>query len=81
MGEAGAYNPTIRRRLAAGSQPLSSPQLARLHETFGVTVPLRRLFDGSTIRELARALTVELLGVASNEDLAEILAEAEGSCL
>jgi acyl carrier protein len=64
-----------------GHSLLAVKMLARLHETFGVTVPLGRLFDGSTIRELAGALTVELLGATSDDDLASILAEAEGPAL
>jgi hypothetical protein len=55
--------------------------LGRLHETFGVTQPLGRLFDGSSIREPARALTAQLLVDTSSEDLGEILSKAEDSGL
>jgi len=62
-----------------GHSLLAVKMLARVHETFGITLPLGRLFDSPTIRELAQALTVELLGDTTSDDLAEILAEAEDS--
>jgi amino acid adenylation domain-containing protein len=58
-----------------GHSLLAVKMLARVHDSVGVSLALRQLFDGSTIRELADALTTELLAGASGDDLAQILAE------
>jgi amino acid adenylation domain-containing protein len=51
---------------------------SRLHDTFGVEVPLRALFDAPTIPDVAQALTIELareLARDAPERLASLLAE------
>ncbi|HEX5853263.1 MAG TPA: amino acid adenylation domain-containing protein [Solirubrobacteraceae bacterium] len=60
-----------------GHSLLAVKMLARVHESLGVSLALRQLFDSSTIRELAQALTAELLAEADGEDLAQILAESQ----
>jgi acyl-coenzyme A synthetase/AMP-(fatty) acid ligase/acyl carrier protein len=60
-----------------GHSLLAVKMLARVQDTLGLNPPLGLLFDHSTIRELARALTAELLGEVSGEDLEQLLAEAQ----
>ena len=60
-----------------GHSLLAVKMLARVHDSLGVSLALRQLFDSSTIRELAEALTADLLAGASGDDLAQVLAEAK----
>jgi amino acid adenylation domain-containing protein len=60
-----------------GHSLLAVKMLARVHDSLGISLALRRLFEGSSIRELAQALTAELLADASGEDLAQILDESQ----
>jgi acyl carrier protein len=60
-----------------GHSLLALKMVARVHDSLGVSCPLRQLFDGPTIRELARALTTELLAEASGDELAQLLAEVQ----
>jgi len=60
-----------------GHSLLALKLLARVHDSLGVSFALRQLFDGPTIRELAQALTAELLAEASGGELAQLLAEAQ----
>ncbi|MCA1682473.1 MAG: amino acid adenylation domain-containing protein [Actinobacteria bacterium] len=62
-----------------GHSLLAVKMLARLHDDVGVALPLGNLFDGSTIRELAEAVTAGLLTDTEPEDLARLLAEAEAA--
>jgi amino acid adenylation domain-containing protein len=60
-----------------GHSLLAVKMLARVHDSLGISLALRQLFDGPSIRELARALTAELLAEASGEDLAQIMDESQ----
>lgn len=60
-----------------GHSLLAVKMLARVHDSLGISLALRQLFEGSSIRELAQALTTELLAEASGEDLAQILDESQ----
>jgi acyl-CoA synthetase (AMP-forming)/AMP-acid ligase II/acyl carrier protein len=60
-----------------GHSLLAVKMLARLHERIGLTVPLGSVFGRSTLRELAEAVTAELLGDASGEEVAQMVADAE----
>lgn len=62
-----------------GHSLLAVKMLALLEDTVGVTLPLRALFDSTTIRELAQAVSAELLGGAESDDLAQLLSEAEAA--
>jgi acyl carrier protein len=62
-----------------GHSLLAVKMLALLEDSVGVTLPLRVLFDRTTIRELAQAVTAELLGGAESDDLAQLLSEAEAA--
>jgi amino acid adenylation domain-containing protein len=59
-----------------GHSLLAVRMLARVQQSLGVSLALRHLFDSSTVRELARELTAELLAGVDGEDLAQILAES-----
>jgi amino acid adenylation domain-containing protein len=58
-----------------GHSLLAVKMLARVHDSLGVSLALRQLFDGSTMSELAGALTAELLAEAKSDDVAHVLAE------
>jgi amino acid adenylation domain-containing protein len=60
-----------------GHSLLAVKMLARVHDILGARLALPQLFDSSTVRELAAALTAELLAGASGDDLAQILAETQ----
>jgi acyl carrier protein len=62
-----------------GHSLLAVKMLARVQEQFGVDLYLGTVFENSTVRELAGALTGQLLGDAGDDELAELLAEAEAS--
>ena len=60
-----------------GHSLLAVKMLSRVHDSLGVSLALPQLFESPTMRELAGALTAELLAGASSDDLAQILAEAQ----
>jgi len=62
-----------------GHSLLAVKMLAQLHETLGVSLPLGSLFDGSTIREFSREVTVALLDDVAGDDLAELLTEVDST--
>jgi amino acid adenylation domain-containing protein len=62
-----------------GHSLLALKMFAQLHETLGVSLPLARLFDASTIRSLADDVTTDLLGDASADGLSALLAEVEST--
>jgi amino acid adenylation domain-containing protein len=62
-----------------GHSLLAVKMLARLQETLGVAIPLAHLFDASTVRELAVAISATLLGEAGDEDLLRLIAELEAT--
>jgi amino acid adenylation domain-containing protein len=62
-----------------GHSLLAVKMLARVQENFGVDLYLGTVFEHSTIRALANELTGQLLGDAGDDELAELLAEAEAS--
>jgi acyl carrier protein len=60
-----------------GNSLLATRLASRLRETFPVEVPLRALFEATTIRELARlleSLLVERVDSLSEEEAARLLA-------
>lgn len=65
---------------AAGGQSLTLVRfLARVQETFGVELPVDRLFDTDlTAAVAARLITQAQLDAAADADLAAVLAEVEG---
>jgi amino acid adenylation domain-containing protein len=62
-----------------GHSLLAVKMLARLQESFGLDLYLGAVFEHSTVRELAGAVTIRLLGDADDDELADLLAEAEAS--
>jgi amino acid adenylation domain-containing protein len=60
-----------------GHSLLALTMLARVHDSLGVLLALRQVFDGPTIRELAQKVATELLAEASGGELAQLLAEAQ----
>jgi acyl carrier protein len=62
-----------------GHSLLAVKMLARVQESFGLDLYLGTVFEHSTVRELAGTLTEHLLGEAGDDELAELLAEAEAS--
>lgn len=65
---------------AIGGQSLTLVRfLARVQETFGVELPVDRLFDTDlTVAVAARLITQVQLDGAADDDLAAVLAEVEG---
>lgn len=65
---------------ALGGQSLTLVRfLARVQESFGVELPVDRLFDADlTVAAAARHITQAQLDAAADGDLAELLAEVEG---
>jgi hypothetical protein len=53
--------------------------LARVQEDFGLDLYLGSVFEHSTVRELAGAVTAGLLADAGDDELADLIAEAEAS--
>jgi amino acid adenylation domain-containing protein len=62
-----------------GHSLLAVKMLARVQQGLGVDLALATVFEHSTVRELAAGVTSVLLGEASDEELAELLAEVEAS--
>ncbi len=62
-----------------GHSLLAVKMLARVQETMGIDLYLGIVFENSTVRELAIAVTSGLLGEAGEDELADLLAEAEAS--
>ena len=62
-----------------GHSLLALKMLARVQQGLGVDLPITTVFDHSTVRELAAGVAEALLGEASDEELAELLAGAEAS--
>ncbi len=62
-----------------GHSLLAVKMLARVQESFGLDLYLGTVFEHSTVRELAPAVTEQLLGETGQDELAELLAEAEAS--
>jgi amino acid adenylation domain-containing protein len=62
-----------------GHSLLAVKMLARVQVDFGIDLYLGTVFEHSTVRELAGALTEQLVGDAGDDELAELLAEAEAS--
>jgi amino acid adenylation domain-containing protein len=62
-----------------GHSLLAVKMLARVQESFGLDLYLGTVFEHSTVRELASAVSAQLLGEAGDDELADLLAEAEAS--
>jgi hypothetical protein len=62
-----------------GHSLLAVKMLARVQEIFDLDLYLGIVFERSTVRELAARLTEGLLGEAEDDELADLLAEAEAS--
>ena len=62
-----------------GHSLLAVRMLARVQDKLGVGIALGTVFEQSTVRELAAAVTNEMLGDADGDELAALLAEAEAS--
>jgi len=61
-----------------GHSLLATQALARIREAFGVTLPLRALFDNPTVASLSSILIEKELERADDDLLAKLLAELEG---
>ena len=61
-----------------GHSLLATQMLARLHDTFGVEVPLRVLFDSPTVAALASHVASAKLEILAGENLEDLLAQLEG---
>jgi amino acid adenylation domain-containing protein len=62
-----------------GHSLLAVKMLARMHAATGIDLYLGTVFEHSTIRDLAASLSGQLLDDAGEDELAELLAEAEAS--
>jgi amino acid adenylation domain-containing protein len=62
-----------------GHSLLAIRMLALVHDVLGTDLHLGRVFDHPTIRELASQVTLDLLGDASNAELAALLADPDAS--
>jgi acyl-CoA synthetase (AMP-forming)/AMP-acid ligase II/acyl carrier protein len=62
-----------------GHSLLAAKMLARVQQSVGVDLPLGIVFDHPTVRELADAVTGELLNEADDSELAALLSEIEAS--
>jgi amino acid adenylation domain-containing protein len=62
-----------------GHSLLAVKMLARVQASMGIDLYLGIVFENSTVRELAVAVTSGLLGEAGEDELADLLAEAEAS--
>jgi non-ribosomal peptide synthetase component F/acyl carrier protein len=61
-----------------GHSLLATQMLARLHNTFGVEVPLRVLFDAPTLSALSAHVATAKVESLAGEDLDALLAQLEG---
>jgi amino acid adenylation domain-containing protein len=61
-----------------GHSLLATQLLARMHNTFGVEVPLRVLFEAPTLSALASHVASAKLEVLAGENLEDLLAQLEG---
>jgi acyl-coenzyme A synthetase/AMP-(fatty) acid ligase/acyl carrier protein len=62
-----------------GHSLLAVKMLAQLQGTLGVSLPLGCLFDGSTIREFSRVVTLALLEEVAGDELAQLLPEVDSA--
>ncbi len=60
-----------------GHSLLAIKMLSRVQESFDLDLLLHSVFEHSTIRELAAAITAELFGAADEDELSALLAEVE----
>jgi amino acid adenylation domain-containing protein len=62
-----------------GHSLLAVKMLARLQGELGVSIPLRHLFDASTVRQVSEIVTAELLDGIAGDDAVRLLEEAESN--
>jgi hypothetical protein len=62
-----------------GHSLLAIRLMTRLRETLFVDLPLRTVFETPTLAGMAEAVSRSLLGDASSDEMALLLAELEGS--
>jgi amino acid adenylation domain-containing protein len=62
-----------------GHSLLAVKMLAGVQEELGIDLYLGRIFESPTIRQLAAAVSDQLLGAAQDDELAALLAEVEAS--
>ncbi|HEX3693491.1 MAG TPA: amino acid adenylation domain-containing protein [Solirubrobacteraceae bacterium] len=60
-----------------GHSMLAVRMVARVRDTLGLELPLARVFERPTIRELAASVTRQMLGEVSESDLEDMLSELE----
>jgi amino acid adenylation domain-containing protein len=60
-----------------GHSLLAVRMLARVRESFDLDLHLHRVFEHSTVRELAATITADLLDAADEDELSSLLAEIE----
>lgn len=60
-----------------GHSLLAVKMLARVQESFGLHLLLHRVFEHSTVRELADTISVGLLDAADEDEISSLLAEVE----
>ncbi|MGZ3457616.1 MAG: phosphopantetheine-binding protein, partial [Archangium sp.] len=60
-----------------GHSLLATQAITRIHETFGVELPLREIFETPTVANLATHVEAALAGGVDPEELARMMAELE----